>query len=41
MGRRKTYDGVVERVTKPAFSKKAAYSFSCKTKPKEVFSTNY
>jgi hypothetical protein len=41
MGRRKTCDGVIERVTEPAFSKKAACSFSCKTKPEEVFSTNY
>jgi hypothetical protein len=41
MGRRKTYDGVTERVTEPAFSKKATCSSSCKTKPEEVFSTDY
>jgi hypothetical protein len=41
MGKRKTYDGVIERVPEPAFSKKATCSFSCKTKPEEVFSTNY
>jgi hypothetical protein len=41
MGRRKTYGGVIERVTEPAFSKKAACLFLCKTKPEEVFSTDY